>query len=56
MTEEEKYRRKAELLRRAIRFADGLDEADAEADSATASAGYGKTTRGADAAREPETT
>lgn len=30
MTEEEKYRRKKELLRRAIRFADELDQAGAE--------------------------
>jgi len=56
MTEEEKYRRKAELLKRAIRFADRLDQADAEANSTTAPAGDEKATRGAEASREPETT
>ena len=30
LSEEEKYRRKIELLKRALRFADEMDKADAE--------------------------
>lgn len=43
MTEEEKYRRKAELLRRAIRIADELDQAEVETGSAKAPVGDDRT-------------
>jgi len=42
MTEEEKYRRKAGLLGRAIRFADRLDQVETESGGAKASAGRRK--------------
>jgi len=35
MPEEEKYRRKTELLKRALQFAEEMDQADAESDNRT---------------------